>query len=129
MHAASNSAAFPQPDTPANGLHLATHAIPFNLGTDEATLIIGSPTIFKRLRFSGWIEPLEPSASGRRSLYPYSRLLAAQERMLRGEMPPLLPCEIKEKERRRRRDIQKASSHERELQPADGIAIGTTFDP
>lgn len=129
MDAASNSSAFSEPGTPVDGLRLAVQVNPLNYGTADAMRIIGKPTLFKRLRHAKWIKPLEEPARGRTSLYPYSRLTAAQARMERGEMPPLLPCEIKEQERRRRRDIQKASSHERELQPADGIAIDTTFDP
>lgn len=63
-----------------------------NLKTKEAVKAFGSPRLFQRLRFHGWVKPLAPS---RDALYPVSRIMAAQERMEKGELPPELPSEIK----------------------------------
>jgi hypothetical protein len=65
-----------------------------NLTTKEAMRAIGSPRLFQRLRYHRWIQPLFPS---RDALYPWTRIKAAQERMERGDLPPLLPSEIKAK--------------------------------
>jgi len=65
-----------------------------NLTTKEAVRAIGSPRLFQRLRFYGWIKPLFPS---RDALYPWNRLKAVQDRMEQGNLPPLLPSEIKAK--------------------------------
>ena len=72
--------------------YIPTHA---NLTTAQAIAFFNSLKLFRRLRHHCWIRPLERSAPGRPSLYPLARLQAAQERMERGEFPPLLPCELK----------------------------------
>lgn len=69
----------------------------FNLSSSEAISLLGSVRLFQRLRYHGWLVPLAPS---RDALFPVSRLLAVQRRMEAGEMPPLLPCEVRARERR-----------------------------
>ena len=64
-----------------------------NLSTIETVEAIGSSRLFQRLRFHQWLRPLAPS---RDALYPVSRVLAVQARMEQGELPPLLPSEVKE---------------------------------
>ena len=66
----------------------------FNLTTKEATSAFGSPRLFQRLRHHGWIKAL-PSL--RDALYPMSQLVEVQQRLQRGEMPPLLPSEARRK--------------------------------
>ena len=73
----------------------AAHPVPFNVSTAEAIRLFGSVKLFRRMRHAGWIRPLEPSAPGRPSLYPFSRLVAAQERLERGDFPPLLPSDAR----------------------------------
>ncbi len=68
-----------------------------NLTTKETAWMIGSPRIFQRLRYHGWLKPL---CASRDVLYPKSRILAAQEKMEKGEMPPLLPSEKRERAKR-----------------------------
>jgi hypothetical protein len=72
---------------------------PFNFTSKQSVRLLGSIKLFRRLRHAGWLRPLEPSAPGRPSLFPYSRLLEVQSRMERGEFPPLLDCEVLEKRR------------------------------
>ncbi len=68
-----------------------------NLTTREASVLLGSPRILQRLRHHGWLVPLQAS---RDALYPVCRVFAVQRRMQAGEMPGLLPCEQRERERR-----------------------------
>jgi hypothetical protein len=65
-----------------------------NLRTKEVEAAIGSKRIVQRLRRAGWIKALFPS---RDALYPASQILSAQCRMQAGELPPLLPSEIKQR--------------------------------
>jgi hypothetical protein len=65
-----------------------------NLTTKEVVAAIGSIRIFQRLRNARWITALYPS---RDALYPASQIIAAQQKMEAGEMPPLLPSEIKQR--------------------------------
>ena len=67
-----------------------------NLKRKELEQVFASPRIVQRLKHYGWVEPLDPSSSDH--LFPVSRILQAQLRMESGEMPPLLPCELKERE-------------------------------
>lgn len=66
-----------------------------NLTTAETIVALGSSNLFKRLRHHRWLIPLQPSRPGRPSLYPLSRVLAAQARMESGDFPPALPCELR----------------------------------
>ncbi len=65
-----------------------------NLSTKEVTTALGSPRLFQRLRHAKWIKPLYPSKD---SLYPVSQVIAVQRRLEIGELPPLLPSEIKQR--------------------------------
>ncbi len=70
-----------------------------NLTSKEATWMLGSIRLFQRLRYHKWIKPLYPS---RDALYPRGQLEAAQRRMEAGELPPLLPSEVREGAKRSR---------------------------
>jgi hypothetical protein len=73
----------------------ATTFYKFNLNTSETIAALGSTALFRRLRYHGWLRPLEESRPGRPSLYPMRRIEAAQDRLEGGEFPPLLPCELR----------------------------------
>jgi hypothetical protein len=79
----------------------------FNLSTRETVRLLGSVRLFQRLRHSMWLTPLIPSS--RDALYPYSRILAAQQKMERGEYPPLLPCEQKAQQQREQAKLRRLS--------------------
>ena len=68
----------------------------YNLTTKEVTAVIGSIRLVQRLRYAGWIRPLYAS---RDALYPAAQIESAQRRMQAGELPPLLPSEIKQRAR------------------------------
>lgn len=70
-----------------------------NVTTKVAARMLGSMRLLKRLRHAGWLLPLY---SSRDALYPVSRIMAAQARMEAGELPPLLPSELRERARRQR---------------------------
>jgi hypothetical protein len=65
-----------------------------NLKTREVAQALGSERLFQRLRHAGWLTPLYRS---RDALYPVSQLLRIQARMESGELPPLLPSEVKQR--------------------------------
>jgi hypothetical protein len=92
----------------------------FNLKTSEAIQLIGSASLFKRLRFHGWIRPLFKS---RDALYPISRLVAVQQRMESGEVPPLLPSEERAQSasRLRRQQPQPRARRENGSYQAPGV--------
>jgi hypothetical protein len=71
-----------------------------NVNTKDAIRAIGSSRLFKRLRHHRWIRPL---CSSRDVLYPWAQILAAQLRMEKGDMPPLLPSENMERADRQRK--------------------------
>lgn len=71
--------------------------IALNLTTREAIAMLGSKRILQRLRHHRWLVPLQDS---RDLLYPVCRVVEVQRRMQAGEMPPLLPCEAREREQR-----------------------------
>jgi hypothetical protein len=84
--------------TVAEPVFLAPAAIQkLNLSSRETERALGSSRLFKRLRFHGWLQPLFKS---RDQLYPWTRIIAVQRRLEAGEMPGLLPCEQRERERR-----------------------------
>lgn len=60
--------------------------------------MLGSPRLFRRLVFHRWLLPLYPS---RDLLFPHTRVFAVQQRLEAGECPPLLPCEVRQRERAR----------------------------
>ena len=65
-----------------------------NLKTREVIKLLGSERILQRLRHHKWLKPLYPSKD---CIYPASRVLQVQKRMENGEMPPLLPSEIRQR--------------------------------
>lgn len=69
----------------------------FNLRTKEVERKLGSPRLFQRCRFHKWLVPL---VSSRDALYPAVQVLAVQQRLQRGESPPLLPSEVKTRAQR-----------------------------
>ena len=69
-----------------------------NYTTKETIILFGSVRLFQRLRFHRWLVPLIPGTHD--ALYPLKGILAAQQRLERGEFPPLLPSEIKAKQQR-----------------------------
>lgn len=73
--------------------------VKLNYSTKQVIEALGSKRLFQRLRHAGWLVPLYPS---RDCLYPVRRLLEVQDRMERGELPPLLPSELN---RRSQRDV------------------------
>jgi hypothetical protein len=74
----------------------ATTFYKLNLNTRETIAALGSTALFRRLRHHGWLKPLEESQPGRPSLYPMTRIEAAQAKLEAGEFPPLLPCESRQ---------------------------------
>lgn len=81
------------------------HVPRLNLTSREVVHAIGSPRLFQRLRHHGWLQPLFPS---RDPLFPLVRVLAVQQRLERGEIPPLLPCEIRQRVKAARAKSAKA---------------------
>ena len=75
-----------------------TAQLPFKLNytSKEVVYALGSRRIFQRLRRAAWLLPLSASSD---CLFPVNRVLAVQARMERGEMPPLLPSEEKQRAR------------------------------
>lgn len=69
----------------------------FNLKTKKVVQKLGSIRLFQRCRFHKWLVPLVRT---RDSLYPAVQVLAVQQRLQRGELPPLLPCEVKTRAQR-----------------------------
>lgn len=67
-----------------------------NLSSREVAAVLGSPRLFQRLRFHGWLKPLYQS---RDPLFPVERVLSVQQRLEGGEVPPLLPCEVRQRSR------------------------------
>jgi len=99
-----------------NGAPPADGGLKLNLKTAEVIVAIGSPSLFKRLRYYGWLKPLFESKD---ALYPITRIMAVQERMEGGDVPPLLPSQ------------QRAKATRRLKPPLPGpvIAVGTGCEP
>ena len=68
-----------------------------NLKTKDVVAALGSERLFQRLRFHQWLKPLYQS---RDAIYPAASVVRVQQRMENGELPPLLPSEIKQREAR-----------------------------
>ena len=82
-------------------MHTATfQSQKLNLSSREAASWLGSPRLFQRLVYHRWLHALDPYSKDK--LYPTSRVMAVQARMEAGEMPPLLPSEVRQRETRRR---------------------------
>lgn len=65
-----------------------------NLKTKEVIKLLGSERLLQRLRHHKWLVPLYQSSD---CIYPVGRVLHVQDRMERGELPPLLPCEVRQR--------------------------------
>ncbi len=81
----------PRGNCPADSFSPGTK---LNLSTKEVEAALGSKRLFQRLKHAGWIKALFQS---RDALYPVSRILAVQRRLEAGDVPPLLPSEIKQR--------------------------------
>ncbi len=66
-----------------------------NFTTKEVISALGSPRLFQRLRYHGWLTPLNNAQD---KIYPIKRVLDVQIRMMNGDLPPLLPSEVRTKE-------------------------------
>jgi hypothetical protein len=56
--------------------------------------MLGSRKLFQRARRAGWLIPL---VSSRDNLFSSSQVLALQRRLEAGDLPPLLPSEVKQR--------------------------------
>ena len=65
-----------------------------NLRTKEVIEVLGSPRLFQRLRHHQWLVPLYPSQD---KIYPAQRVVEVQLKMMNGDLPPLLPSEMRTK--------------------------------
>ncbi len=75
---------------------------PFAVTKSEAYRIVGYPKLVQRWlywtkRSKPWIIVARQGGRGSATLIDFSSLKNAYQRFLAGEKPPLMPCELKEK--------------------------------
>lgn len=80
-------------------MNLQSEPLRFFVRSQKAKAAFDSPRLFQRMLFHGWIAPVVQGGPGKSSLFNAGDLKVAAERIRAGEQPPLLPCEMRRRQR------------------------------